>query len=148
MGRHPVAVVSLHMHGLWRLITLDLVSGGLPGKHAVLEEVLSIFAVAVIIITFMLLHFNAPLQGVTPLDKMLIALQSWSVRPVLSSLWLFTVLTAVTTQNCVWWSWSWCTTWCLYECATWSLTAGKIIGCQCSTTECWERYKYLGERGR
>jgi hypothetical protein len=25
----------LHMHGLQRLITLDLVSGGLPGKHVV-----------------------------------------------------------------------------------------------------------------
>jgi hypothetical protein len=30
MGRHPVAVVIyiLHMHGLWRLITLDLVGEG------------------------------------------------------------------------------------------------------------------------
>jgi hypothetical protein len=62
-----------------------------------LEEVLSIFANAVIIITFKLSHFNAPLQGVTPLDKKLTALQSWSVGPVLSNLWLFTVMTAVTT---------------------------------------------------
>jgi hypothetical protein len=47
MGRHPVAVVILHMHVLWRLITLDLVSGGLHGKNVVAKSctVLKEFAI-------------------------------------------------------------------------------------------------------
>jgi hypothetical protein len=80
-----------------------------------LEVVLSVYADGVMVLTFMLPQFNAPCREWPHWI-------SWSVRPVLYNLCSFIVLAALTTQNCVWWSWSWCTTWCLYECETWSVS--------------------------